>query len=107
VARQFTFFGALVGLIFTMDRLLVPASFICYGIFLQTIMLAAKGRGIDTCVQQILSLQSPVLRRELGIPKTEMVVADMSMGYANDDLPENRMVLEKFGPEKFATFLDT
>jgi nitroreductase len=43
VARQFMFFDAPVGLIFTMDRLLVPASFICYGAFLQTIMLAAQG----------------------------------------------------------------
>src|SRR5271156_2206369 len=59
VARQFMFFDAPVGLIFTMDRLLVPASFICYGAFLQTIMLAAQGRGLDTCPQQIWSLQYP------------------------------------------------
>ncbi|MDH2384486.1 nitroreductase [Bradyrhizobium sp. CER78] len=106
VARQFKFFGAPVGLIFTMDRRLVPASFICYGGFLQTVMLAAKGRGLDTLAQQIWSLQYPLLRKELGIPESDMVVCGMCIGYADNGLPENDMALDKFGPEKFATFLD-
>ncbi|WP_456751262.1 nitroreductase [Bradyrhizobium sp. USDA 4461] len=106
VARQFMFFGAPVGLIFTMDRKLVPASFICYGAFLQTVMLAAQGRGLDTLPQQIWSLQYQVLRKELGIPESDMVVCGMCIGYADNGLPENNMALDKFGPEKFATFLD-
>jgi nitroreductase len=100
------FFGAPVGLIFTMDRKLVPASFICYGAFLQTIMLAAQGRGLDTLPQQIWSLQYQVLRKELGIPESDMVVCGMCIGYADNGLPENNMTLDKFGPETFATFLD-
>jgi len=106
VARQFQFFGAPVGLIFTMDRRLAPASFICYGAFLQTIMLAAQGRGLDTLAQQIWALQDQVLRKELGIPETDMVVCGMCIGYADDGLPENNMKLDKFAPEQFATFLD-
>ncbi|MBO4225806.1 nitroreductase [Bradyrhizobium neotropicale] len=106
VARQFMFFGAPVGLIFTMDRKLVPASFICYGAFLQTVMLAAQGRGLDTLPQQIWSLQYQVLRKELGIPESDMVVCGMCIGYADNGLPENNIALDKFGPEKFATFLD-
>jgi nitroreductase len=106
LARQFMFFGAPVGLIFTVDRLLVPACFVCLGIFLQTIMLAARGRGIDTCPQQLWASQFPVLRKELGIRESDMVVAGMSMGYADNDLPVNHMVLDKFGPEKFAKFVD-
>ena len=69
-------------------------------------MLAAKGRGIDTCPQQLWSSQFPVLRKELGIPESDMVVAGMSMGYADNDLSVNHMVLDKFGPEKFAKFVD-
>ncbi|MGN5479253.1 hypothetical protein ACTMU2_26840 [Cupriavidus basilensis] len=44
VERQFRFFDAPIGLIFTMDRRLEWASFICYGCFLQNIMLAARAR---------------------------------------------------------------
>jgi hypothetical protein len=49
---------------------------------------------------------STFLRKELGIPESDMVVAGMSMGYADNGLPVNHMVLDKFGPEKFAKFVD-
>jgi nitroreductase len=106
VERQFLFFDAPVGIIFTMDRKLEWASFICYGCFLQNIMLAARGRGLDTCPQQIWSLQYPVLRAELGIPEGEMVIAGMSLGYANNGMDENNMVLEKLGVQEFASFIE-
>ena len=106
VERQFLFFNAPVGIIFTMDRRLEWASFICYGCFLQNIMLAAKGRGLDTCPQQIWSLQYPTLRAELGIPESEMVIAGMSLGWADNSLPENRMSLHKLQMDEFTTFID-
>jgi nitroreductase len=68
-------------------------------------VLSVKG-GRDTCPQQIWSLQYPILRKELGIPESDMVVAGMCLGYADNSLPENNMILEKFEPEKFAKFID-
>jgi nitrobenzene nitroreductase len=106
VERQFRFFDAPVGIIFTMDRRLEWASFICYGCFLQNLMLAAKGRGLDTCPQQIWSLQHPVLRAELNLPDDQMVVAGMSLGWADNSLAENQMRLPKVQMEEFATFVD-
>ena len=105
VERQFLFFDAPVGIIFTMDRKLEWASFICYGCFLQNIMLAAKGRGLDTCPQQIWSLQYPVLRAELGIPESEMVIAGMSLGYADNSMAENNMLLHKVPMDEFTSFV--
>lgn len=106
VERQFLFFDAPVGIIFTMDRCLERASFICYGCFLQNVMLAARGRGLDTCPQQIWSLQYPVLRAELGIPEDEMVIAGMSLGWADNRLAENRMTLHKVEVDDFTSFID-
>ncbi|CAM4185139.1 Nitrobenzene nitroreductase [Bordetella tumbae] len=106
VEHQFRFFGAPVGLIFTMDRRLEWASFICYGCFLQNIMLAACAQGLDTCPQQIWSLQSAVLRDALGIPDGEMVVAGMSLGYADNSVPENNMNLDKLELQEFVSFVD-
>jgi nitroreductase len=106
VERQFLFFDAPVGIIFTMDRRLEWASFICYGCFLQNIMLAAKGRGLDTCPQQIWSLQYPVLRTELGIPEDQMVIAGMSLGWADNSMAENRMTLHKVEMDDFTSFID-
>lgn len=105
VERQFRFFEAPVGMIFTMDRKLEWASFICYGCFLQSLMLAAKARGLDTCAQQIWSLQHQLLREELGFPETDMVIAGMSLGWADDTLPENNMVNQKLAIEDFVEFV--
>jgi len=106
VEHQFRFFGAPVGLIFTMDRRLEWASFICYGCFLQNIMLAARSLGLDTCPQQIWSLQSAVLQDGLRLPDAEMVVAGMSLGYADNSAPENNMNLQKLELQEFVSFID-
>ncbi|KRB55268.1 nitroreductase [Rhizobium sp. Root708] len=105
VERQFRFFGAPVGMIFTMDRKLEWASFICYGCFLQNLMLAARARGLDTCAQQIWSLQHHLLREELGFPESDMVIAGMSLGWADDSLPENNMTNHKLAIEDFVEFV--
>jgi nitrobenzene nitroreductase len=106
VERQFRFFDAPVGLIFTMDRCLEWASFLCYGCFLQNVMLAARAEGLDTCPQQIWSLQSDVLRKGLGIPDCEMVVAGMSLGYADNSVPENNMAIQRLELDAFVSFID-
>ncbi|MDQ0139768.1 nitroreductase [Cupriavidus necator] len=105
VERQFRFFDAPVGLIFTMDKRLEWASFLCYGCFLQNIMLAARARGLDTCPQQIWSLQSAVLREGLGISGGEMIVAGMSLGYADNSIPENNMELRRLELDEFVSFV--
>ncbi|AJA09524.1 nitrobenzene nitroreductase [Sphingopyxis fribergensis] len=105
--RQFQFFGAPIGMIFTMDRRLAYASFICYGTFLQSIMIAARARGLDTCAQQIWSLMHPLLQVELGLPEHEMVVAGMSLGWADDRQPQNQIQLAKLDVDDFAIFRDS
>lgn len=104
-ARNFTFFGAPVGIIFTIDRRLERASFIDYGCFLQSIMLAAKARGLDSCAQQTWAMVHPVIRAELGVPDEELVLCGMSLGYADEAAPENRLGLDKTQVGDFAVFL--
>lgn len=106
IERQYRFFDAPVGLIFTMDRKLERANFICYGCFLQNIMLAAKARRLDTCPQQIWSLQHWVLRQELNIPADDMVVAGMALGWADPDLLENHLETPRTELDEMATFYD-
>ena len=85
-ARNFEFFDAPVALIFTMDNDLELGSWLDYGMFLQNVMLAARGKGLDTCPQAAIANAHLVLRRELGIPESENIVCGMSMGYARDEL---------------------
>lgn len=106
MARQFTFFEAPVGIIFTMDRQLELGSLLDYGCFLQNVMIAAKARGLDTCPQQSWCQFHDVIRAELGIPESEMLVCGMSLGWADEQAPENRLRHPRAAIEDFVSFCE-
>lgn len=105
--RNFEFFGAPVGLIFTIDRSLQQGSWLDYGIFLQSLMLAANDAGLDTCAQAAWRHYHDIIRSLLSLPDNEIVVCGMSLGYADKNAPANQLVTEREPVEGFATFLDT
>jgi nitroreductase len=102
--RNYEFFGAPVGLIFTLDQDLEIGSWLDLGIYLGALMIAARGRGLDTCPQAAFADFHAVIRRELGIPDTEIVICGMGLGYADPEAAENRLVTERASAEEFATF---
>ena len=67
--RNYEFFDAPVGMIFTIDERLEIGSWLDYGMFLQNIMTAARGRGLDTCPQAAFAPFHTVIRDELDIPR--------------------------------------
>ena len=84
--RNYAFFDAPVGLIFSIDRDLERGSWLDYGMFLQSIMVAARSFGLETCPQAALcSIFHEILQRRLGIPPEQMVVCGMALGYADPD----------------------
>lgn len=105
-ARQrglnYTFFGAPVGMIFTIDSDMGRGSWLDFGMFLQNIMLAARGRGLDTCPQAAMANYPAIVRRHLAIPDTEMVVCGMALGHADPDAPTNRLMTDR---EELSTFV--
>jgi nitroreductase len=104
--RNFEFFGAPVGLIFTIDKSLQQGSWLDYGIFLQSLMLAAGDAGLDTCAQAAWRHYHDVIRPLCGIPENEIVVCGMSLGYGDMDAPANKLVTEREPVEGFARFVD-
>jgi nitroreductase len=103
-ARNYLFFDAPVGMIFTIDRVLEIGSWLDYGMFLENVMIAARGFGLHTCPQAAFAPYHAVIRRELGIPETEVVVCGMSLGHADPDAVENRLVTERAPVSDFASF---
>jgi len=101
--RNFLFFDAPVGLIFTIDRRLERGSLLDYGMFLQNIMLAARARGLDTCPQVSWTDFPHVIARVLALPESEAVVCGMALGYADTAAPEGRLVPEREPTAGFAT----
>lgn len=104
--RNFTFFDAPVGMIFTIDRRLNKGSWIDYGMFLENIMVAARGRGLHTCPQAAFAPYHEQLRPVLGITPEEIVVCGMALGYEDPTKPENDLRTERAPVDEWATFLD-
>jgi nitroreductase len=102
--RNYKFFDAPVGLIFTIDKDLDAMSYLDIGIFLQTLMLAAKARGLDTCAQGAWNQYWSVTRRVLNVPDEDYIVCGLSLGYADPDAPVNTLVSDREPVEAFATF---
>jgi nitroreductase len=102
--RNFQFFDAPVGLIFTIDRRLATGSWLDYGMFLQNIMTAARGLGLDTCAQAAWSHYHRTIRPVLGLSDEETVVCGMALGYADPDAPENTLVTSRTPAREFMRF---
>jgi nitroreductase len=82
-ARNYAFFGAPVGLIVTIDRRLEVGSWLDLGMFLQNVMLAAVGHGLQSCPQETFARYHKLIRPLLSIPQEQMVVCGISMGFAH------------------------
>jgi nitroreductase len=104
-ARNFAFFDAPVGLIFTIDRVMDQGSWLDYGMFLQTVMIAARARGLDTCPQAAFTQFHRLISETLAIPTEQQVVCGMALGYADPARAENGLVTERAAVAEFATFL--
>jgi nitroreductase len=102
--RNFLFFDAPVGMIFTVNRRLATGSWLDYGMFLENIMIAARGRGLDTCAQAAWTHYHRVIRPVLGLADEEVVVCGMALGYADPDAPENGLVTERTPAREFVRF---
>lgn len=104
--RNYRFFDAPVGLIFTIDRIMAQGSWLDYGMFLQNIMVAARGRGLDTCPQAAFTQYHRIISAELGLPPEQMVVCGMALGYADPDKIENTLVTAREPVSGFARFIE-
>ncbi len=103
-ARNYGFFDAPVGLMFTIDRVMQQGSWLDYGMFLQSVMVAARARGLDTCPQAAFTQFHRIIGRHLGLADTQTVVCGMSLGHADPAAVENTLVTEREPVNGFVKF---
>lgn len=104
--RNFSFFDAPVGLIFSIDRVMQQGSWLDYGMFLQNIMLAARARGLDTCPQAAWTPFHRIIAHQLSFSEEEMLVCGMALGYADPSKIENSLVTERVPVSEFTQFIE-
>ena len=103
--RNYDFFGAPVGMMFTIDRVMEQGSWLDYGMFLQSIMVAARARGLDTCPQAAFTQFHRIIVEHVGAPPNEQLVCGMSLGWADPAAIENTLVTEREPVGGFTHFL--
>jgi len=104
--RNYRFFDAPVGLMFTMDRVLGRGSLVDYGMFLQSIMVAARGHGLSTCPQAAWNGFAKIILPHVGAGPDEMLVCGMALGYADEAAPVNRFHTPRVPVQDFTTWLE-
>ena len=104
--RNYRFFDAPVGLMFTIDRVMQQGSWLDYGMFMQSIMVAARARGLHTCPQAAFNQFHRIILDHIGAPPNQMLVCGMSLGHADPADIANTLVTEREPVAGFAHFLD-
>ncbi|TDY15605.1 nitroreductase [Paraburkholderia sp. BL6665CI2N2] len=102
--RNFAFFGAPVGLFFTMDRYLLAGSWLDSGMFMQNVMIAAQSIGLASCPQQAWCEYGSIVHRVLGIPEEQILLSGMALGYEDCSANENRLRTERVPAAEFTTY---
>lgn len=105
-AQNYAFFGAPVGLFFTIDRDMEQGSWLDYGMFLQSFMLAAREAGLESCAQAAFCSYYDSVMPILNAPDEQMLVCGMSLGYADPDALVNTYRTERLDAREFMTVLN-
>jgi nitroreductase len=104
LAQNFTFFGAPVGLFFTIDRQMGRPQWAHLGMFIQTVMLLAEERGLGTCAQEAWSMFPKLVGSYLDLPAHMMLYCGMALGYPDKEHPINSLRTDRADLSELAQF---
>ncbi len=104
--KNWTFFGAPVGMLFAIDSYLEKGSWLDFGMFLQSIMIAARAEGLETCPQAAFAYQPATVKQFAGIPDGYTLVCGMALGYEDKSDVVNSFVTEREPLDTFVTWID-
>lgn len=102
--RNFSFFGAPVGMIVSIDRTLGPPQWSDVGMYILAVMLLARERGLHTCAQEAWAGWHSTVARHVGLPAEEMVFCGLALGHMDEAHPVNALRTERASLEEIATF---
>jgi nitroreductase len=104
--KNYDFFGAPVGMFFFIDRDLGVGSWFDYGMFVQSVMLAARGEGLHTCPQAAWAPFHRIVHAHLGVPDDRMLICGLALGWADPDAKVNGFRPAREAVASFTTFHD-
>jgi nitroreductase len=103
--RNFEFFNAPVGLFITIERRLGVAQWTDLGGYLATLMVLARGYGLDTCPQESWARICKTVGGFLKLPDDHMLFCGVALGYGDRAHPANSFRSHRARLEEYCTFL--
>lgn len=102
--RNYVFFDAPVGLLVTLDRRLQTGSFMDLGMFIENILIGARGQGLHTCAQAAFAWYHKIVRAHLPLAEHELLACGISLGHEDTAAPENAFITTREPVESFTHF---
>ena len=102
--RNFEFFGAPVGVFFSIDSRMNPNQWGHLGMFIMAFMLAAEEQGLASCAQEAWMSRGKTVAATLGLPEEQRIWCAVALGHADPDAPVNRLRSERAEVDEFAGF---
>jgi nitroreductase len=105
-AANYRAFDAPVVLFFFLDPAMQKGSFLDYGMFIQSVMLAAVEEGLATCAQAALGQYPQLVKDFLGYSRETILICGMALGYEDKDAPVNNYRTEREEVAVFTRFFE-
>lgn len=105
-AANYRAFDAPVMLLFFMDPMMETGSFLDYGMFLQSVMLAAMEEGLATCPQVALAEYPQIVKQFLGYSDDKLLICGMALGYEDTQAAVNNYRTPRASISEFSQFFD-
>ena len=105
-ACNFDFFGAPAAMFFFVDRSMGSPQWSDLGMFIQSIMLLARERGLETCAQESWAIWHKEVTEFFSVEPALMLFCGMAIGFGDYDAPINRLRTERAAVDEFAVFHD-
>lgn len=99
-------FDAPAILFFFLDSVMKKGSFLDYGMFIQSVMLAALEEDLATCPQAALGQYPTLIKEALGYSQDTILICGMALGYEDKDAPVNNYRTPREEVENFTKFFE-
>ncbi|MEX1200761.1 MAG: nitroreductase [Methylophaga sp.] len=103
-AANYRAFDAPVMLLFFMDGAMQTGSYLDFGLFLQTLMLAATEKGLATCPQAALAEYPDIVKTQLAYPADSQLICGLALGYEDAAAAVNQYRTERITVGEFTRF---
>lgn len=102
--KNYEFFGAPVGIFFTLHETMQAGGWMDLGLYMANVMALAREHGLDTCPQAAWQEFGHVVHKHLGLADDQQMIVGLALGYEDTAAIVNTLRTERAPLEEFVEF---